>query len=100
MDLLGNNGVLVWLAIAGTNNDASIPIDSITRGHVLGNKATIGSVNSAHEDFTNGVDRLHRFEELWPGLTLRLITERLRPDEASRIAEAVGGGVKTVVEFA
>jgi threonine dehydrogenase-like Zn-dependent dehydrogenase len=99
MDLLGNNGVLVWLAVVGTQGEAPVPVDSIMRGHVLGNKVTVGSVNSAFEDFSNGVGRLRRFEELWPGLTHRLITARLRPDDASRIAEAVGDGVKTVVEF-
>ena len=100
MDVLGNNGVLVWLAPTGANRELPIPADAIMRGHVLGNKVTVGSVNSAFEDFANGVARLRRFEELWPGLARRLITERLRPDDAPRIAEAVGDGVKTVVEFA
>jgi threonine dehydrogenase-like Zn-dependent dehydrogenase len=99
MDLLGGNGVLVWLAVVGTHGEAPVPVDSIMRGYVLGNKVTVGSVNSAFEDFSNGVARLRRFEELWPGLTHRLITERLRPDDAPRIADAVGDGVKTVVEF-
>jgi threonine dehydrogenase-like Zn-dependent dehydrogenase len=99
MDLLGNNGVLVWLGPGGANRELPLPVDSIMRGHVLGNKVTVGSVNSAFEDFSNGVARLGCFEALWPGMTRRLITERLRPDDAPRLAEAAGGGVKTVVEF-
>jgi glucose 1-dehydrogenase len=99
MELLGNNGVLVWLGVVSTSQLAPVAVDSILRGHVLGNKVTVGSVNSAFEDFSNGVASLGRFEALWPGLTERTITERLGLDDVARIAEAKGVGVKTVIEF-
>ena len=99
MDLLGNSGVLVWLSIVGDDDQSTLPFASILRGHVLGNKVTVGSVNSAHEDFTAGAADLVRFETLWPGLTGSMITHRLRVDEATRIGELLDGGVKTVIEF-
>jgi threonine dehydrogenase-like Zn-dependent dehydrogenase len=98
MTVLGNNGVLVLLSITGGASEAPEPIDAINRGIVLGNKVVVGSVNAAHEDFTNGVEHLARFDQLWPGLTGRLITDRLRGfDDAARIGEK--GGIKTVIEF-
>ncbi len=99
MDLLGNGGVLVWLSIVGGDDQAPLPISSILRGHVLGNKVTVGSVNSAHEDFTVGVADLGRFETLWPGLAETLITHRLRIIDATSIGAAIAGSVKTVIEF-
>lgn len=99
MDLLGNSGVLVWLSIIGGDDQSPLPYASILRGHVLGNKVTVGSVNSAHEDFTAGAADLVRFEALWPGLTGSMITHRLRIDEAMRIGEVIKGSVKTVIEF-
>jgi len=99
MDLLGNSGVLVWLSIIGGDDQSPLPFASILRGHVLGNKVTVGSVNSGLEDFTAGVADLATFERLWPGLTESMITHRLTLDEASHIGEAVIGSVKTVIEF-
>ena len=82
MDLLGNNGVLVWLSIIGGDDRSPLPYSSILRGHVLGNKVTVGSVNSAHEDFTLGVADLGTFELLWPGLAETMITHRLHLDRS------------------
>ena len=102
MDLLGNNGVLVWLSIIGGDDLSPLPYSSILRGHVLGNKVTVGSVNSAHEDFTLGVADLGKFELLWPGLTETMITHRLHLEEATEvgIGHVIPGSVKTVIDFA
>jgi len=102
MDLLGNNGVLVWLSIIGGDDLSPLPYSSILRGHVLGNKVTVGSVNSAYEDFTLGVADLGKFDLLWPKLTETMITHRLNLDEASEIGigHVIPGSVKTVIDFA
>jgi threonine dehydrogenase-like Zn-dependent dehydrogenase len=101
MNLLGNNGVLVWLSIIGGDDASPLPYASILRGHVLGNKVTVGSVNSSHEDFTLGVADLGSFEHLWPGLTEKLITHRLHLDEAAEIGigHVIEGSVKAVIDF-
>lgn len=102
MDLLGNNGVLVWLSIIGGDDRSPLPYSSILRGHVLGNKVTVGSVNSAHEDFTLGVADLGTFERLWPGLAETMITHRLHLAEAAEvgIGHVIPGSIKTVIDFA
>ena len=100
MEALGSNGVLVLLSLTGGTHVAPIPTDAINRELVLGNKVMVGSVNSAHEDFTAGVADLGRFEQLWPGLTARLITHRLNGfADHARIAGEIDEGIKTVVEI-
>jgi threonine dehydrogenase-like Zn-dependent dehydrogenase len=100
MGLLGNNGVLVLLSITGGELQHHIPIDLINREFVLGNKVMVGCVNSALEDFHSGVTHLSRFEELWPGLTSTLITQRLPAFENPQIIrDASAGGIKAVLEF-
>ncbi len=99
MAALGANGVLVLLSITGQDAMTSVPLDAINRGFVLGNKVMIGSVNSAHEDFSSGVERLARFETLWPGLAGSLITHRLAGLDRAAAAIAERTGIKTVVEL-
>jgi threonine dehydrogenase-like Zn-dependent dehydrogenase len=99
MEVLGNDGVLVLLSLTGGDEQALVPIAAINREFVLGNKVLVGSVNSGREDFTQGLADLARFEELWPGLTARLITRRLAGLGAfEEIAGHGRGGIKTVIE--
>jgi len=91
---------MVLLSITGGQAVAPLPVDALNREIVLGNKVVVGSVNAAHEDFVHGVSDLARFETLWPGTTVRLITHRLRAfDDISSMAVAANDGIKTVVEF-
>lgn len=100
MEVLGNDGVLVLLSLTGGDDLTPVPAAVINRAFVLCNKVMVGSVNSVAEDFEQGLADLVRFEELWPGLTARLITRRLSGLAAY---EAIGkhsrGEVKTVIEL-
>jgi threonine dehydrogenase-like Zn-dependent dehydrogenase len=99
MEILGNNGVLILLAVTGDVAELSVPVAAITRGLLAGNKVVAGSVNSAREDFELGVEDLMRFETLWPGLAERLITRRLNGlSDYARILEKPAGDIKTVIE--
>ena len=101
MGVLGSNGVLVLLSNTGGDEVAPVPVARLNLGFVQGNKVLVGSVNAAHEDFTAGVADLGRFEELWPGLTARLITHRLNGfADVARIAGGIDEGIKAVIEFA
>lgn len=99
MEVIGNNGVLMLLSVTGGSTVKPIPIDAINRSLILGNKVVAGSVNSAKEDFEQGVVDLARCEQLWPGLTGRLITRRLNGlGDYARILEKPAGDIKTVIE--
>jgi glucose 1-dehydrogenase len=98
--LLGNNGVLVLLSITGGDRSSTLPLDRINFELVLGNKAVVGSANSSAADFRAAVADLQRFEELWPGLTSRLITQRLPNLEAAlSFLESTKDDIKAVVEL-
>jgi threonine dehydrogenase-like Zn-dependent dehydrogenase len=100
MGILGNNGVLVLVSLTPEHDDAEIPAGRLNRHMVAGNKVVVGTVNAGMVDFTNAVASLERFEELWPGLTERMITHRFTLDDD--LAQATGhlpGGIKSVIEF-
>jgi len=101
--VLGTNGVEVLLSITGDDRPIPLPADELNTGIVGGNKVVVGSVNAGAIDFVNAVDRLARFEELWPGLTEQMITNRLTfgPDiDLRQIIEKSPGEIKTTIEFA
>lgn len=103
MRILGNNGVQVLLSLTGGDHQISLPADKINTSLVIGNKTVVGSVNAGSIDFEHAVKSLDRFEELWSGLTERLITRRLNfgPDlDLSLITEKSSNEIKTVIEFA
>jgi threonine dehydrogenase-like Zn-dependent dehydrogenase len=100
MQVLGNNGVLVLLSVTTGHKTLEVAADQINTSLVLGNKVVVGSVNAGSVDFVNAVERLGRFEELWPGLTGRMITHRLTvDDDLTAIARKDEGVIKMVVEF-
>ena len=102
MRIIGNNGVEVLLSITGGDEPATLAANQMNASMVLGNKTVVGSVNAGSVDFENAVHSLDRFEELWPGLTERFITNRLAfgPDiDLRQIAEKSSNEIKTVIEF-
>jgi threonine dehydrogenase-like Zn-dependent dehydrogenase len=102
MRVLGNNGVEVLLSITGGDETADLRANQMNASMVLGNKTLVGSVNAGSIDFENAVRSLDRFEELWPGLTERFITNRLVFGEdldLRLIAEKSANEIKTVIEF-
>lgn len=100
MRILGNNGVLVLLSLTGGHKTLEVPADQINTSLVVGNKVVVGSVNAGTVDFVNAVERLGMFEELWPGLTTRMITHRLTVnDDLSAIEQKTDGVIKMVIEF-
>lgn len=100
MQILGNNGVLVLLSITTGHTPIDVSADQINTSLVVGNKVVVGCVNAGMVDFANAVERLRKFEELWPGLTVRMITHRLTTDDdLTAIEHKTEGVIKMVVEF-
>ena len=102
MRIIGNNGVEVLLSITGGDETAMLHANQMNASMVLGNKILVGSVNANAVDFENAVKSLDQFEQLWPGLTRRFITNCLvfGPDlDFQQIAEKSPNEIKTVIEF-
>ncbi len=91
---------MVLLSVTGGTRSAELPIDRINFEFVTGNKTMVGSVNSNIGDFRVAIDDLLQFEALWPGLTSRLITQRLTSlDEAVHLMENTRGAIKAIVDL-
>lgn len=100
MSILGANGVLVLLSLTGGSLLHEVDANGINTSIVAGNKTVVGSVNAGFEDFTNAVEHLGRFEELWPGLLSQLFTERIPFDgDVTTIVDKADKGIKTLIEF-
>ena len=100
MSILGANGVLVLLSLTGGELLHEVDANHLNTSIVAGNKTVVGSVNAGLEDFTNAVEHLGRFEELWPGLLSRMFTERIPFDgDVTTIVDKADKGIKTLIEF-
>ena len=98
MQVLGTNGVLCLMGITGGTRTISIPADRINLEMVLGNKVVFGSVNANRRYFELGVQHFGEFEEKWPGLLSRLITQRLPLDRFREGLERRREHIKVVLE--
>ena len=80
------------------------PADKINQGFVLGNKVMVGTVNSHHDDFAEGVQDMLRAEAFFPGWLERLVTKRIEGlaalDQIREHFRDDGGAIKAVVEVA
>lgn len=100
MSILGANGVLVLLSLTGGELLHEVDANHLNTTIVAGNKTVVGSVNAGLEDFTNAVEHLGRFEELWPGLLSQMFTERIPFDgDVTTIVDKADRGIKTLIEF-
>lgn len=100
MSILGANGVLVLLSLTGGEHLHEVDANHLNTSLVAGNKTVVGSVNAGLEDFTNAVEHLGRFEELWPGLLSQMFTERIPFDaDVTTIVDKADKDIKTLIEF-
>jgi glucose 1-dehydrogenase len=102
-DVLGRNGVLILASVTGGDRVTEAPIDHINQGFVLGNKVMVGTVNSHHDDFAEGVQDMLRAEAFYPGWLERLLTTRIEGLAAHRILanlKSDAGAIKAFVQVA
>ncbi|MFH0797818.1 MAG: glucose 1-dehydrogenase [Candidatus Woesearchaeota archaeon] len=99
MQQLNTNGVLCLTSITGGERKLCLPLEKINIDFVLGNKSIVGAVNASMKDYSEGKKHLHNFESLWPGVTKKLITRRVNPENYLAAFEKKPGDIKTVIEF-
>ena len=102
-DVLAPNGVLILASVTGGGRTAEVPADHINQGFVLGNKVMVGTVNSHHDDFEEGVQDLLRAEAFYPGWLERLLTTRIDGLDGTAILDFLGddrGAIKGYVQVA
>jgi threonine dehydrogenase-like Zn-dependent dehydrogenase len=74
MQLLGNNGVLVWTSVTGGRQHVEVPADKVNLDWVLGNKLLVGSVNANRDHFEMGIKDFALGEVMFPGVVQRILT--------------------------
>jgi glucose 1-dehydrogenase len=100
MQILAPNGVLCLLSVTGGLNTSQEPIDVINQALVLRNNVVLGSVNANPRHFKMGVDHFVLFEMKYPGVLLKLITNRLPWTDFHSWFSERGSGVKSTLEIA
>ena len=99
-DALGPNGVLVLASVTGGERTAEVPTDRINRAFVLQNKALVGTVNAAPEDFDAGVADLLLAERRQPGWLGRLKTTPIDGlDDPAAMLRALGEDETAIKAF-
>ncbi len=78
MEVLGNNGALVWVSVTGGSASTTVPTDKINLEWVLGNKLLLGSVNGNREHFEIGIRNLAQGELTFPGVIEQILTTPVR----------------------
>lgn len=96
---LATNGVLCLTSITGNKGTVPFPLEEINLDIVLGNKTIVGIVNANIIDYMQGIIDFAHFEQYWPGLTEKLITRRLKPEQYLEAFVKEQGDIKTVIEF-
>jgi threonine dehydrogenase-like Zn-dependent dehydrogenase len=74
MEYLNLNGVLIWSSITGGDATIEVPGDRINLEWVLGNKLLVGTVNGNWRHFEKGIADLALGEQMYPGVTQRILT--------------------------
>ena len=74
MQVLANNGAMVWHSITGSDRQIKVPTDQINIEWVLGNKLLLGSVNANRNHFELGIKELALGEVMYPGVIERILT--------------------------
>ncbi len=69
MEVLANNGALVWTSITGGSHEVTLDAARINLEWVLGNKLLVSSVNGNRRHFELGIQALSHGEHTYPGVT-------------------------------
>lgn len=96
---LGTNGVFIFTGVPGRREPVEIPTGDIMRNMVLKNQLVFGSVNAGPQAFSNAIDDLGAFKNLWPEVAPLLITHRLLMDDFETALLHPPAGIKKVVSI-
>ncbi len=99
MEILAPNGVLALLSLTGGSGTNVEPIERINQRLVLGNQVVFGSVNAHPRHFARGVEDFVTIEQNWPGVSNRLLTDRIPWQDYNTWFTQRGSGIKATLEI-
>jgi threonine dehydrogenase-like Zn-dependent dehydrogenase len=89
---LAPNGILVLTSVTSLPRPVEVDIAAWNQSFVLGNRAMVGTVNSAPADFATAVGDLARATTEHPGWLEALLTTRIEGLDRDAIARQLHGG--------
>lgn len=97
---LNRNGIFIFTS--GTNPERPYGIDSATTlQHLTSqNQVIVGTVNAGPHTFQSAIKHLGVFQQRWPAILSRLITERYPMERASEVLLQKPGGIKHIITIA
>jgi threonine dehydrogenase-like Zn-dependent dehydrogenase len=99
LNALAANGVCILSGFPPGAKQIEIGLDAIMRDLVLKNQVIFGAVNASRGAFAEAVQKLEQFMTVFPESVRKLITERVKLDDAPRLLSR-SGGIKQVVQLA
>ena len=96
---LGPNGVFIFTGVPGRKAPVPVDTDLLMRDLVLKNQLLFGTVNAPKVSFEAAIADLGKFEAAWPGVTGRLISNRIPLEKALEPLAGKIPGIKNVIEI-
>jgi glucose 1-dehydrogenase len=97
---LAPNGIYIFSGVpGGRGQPIEMNLDGIMRNLVLRNQVLLGTVNASRAAFDGSIRQLEQFMTLFPDAVRRLITQRVRLEDACELLRTPGG-IKQVVTMA
>lgn len=100
MDAVGPAGVVALTGVSARGRTLEVAADHLNLEMVLDNKVVFGTVNAGAAHYAAAARDLARFEELWPGVTQRVVSRRVPAESFDEALERRPDDVKTTIAFA
>jgi len=96
---LGMNAIFVFTGVPGHQEPMPVNTSTIMRDMVLRNQLVLGTVNASPQHFDNAIADLGKFDQQFPDVVRKLITNRFPIEEYD---QPIAGheGIKNVIEIA
>lgn len=98
LDLVTTNGIVLLNSVTSASHPVTLDSDKLNMRMVLGNMLVVGVVNANRRYFEMGVSAFEDFQERFPGVLERMLTQRVAlKDFNTKVFER--SGVKTTIEI-
>jgi threonine dehydrogenase-like Zn-dependent dehydrogenase len=98
LELVTTNGIVLLNSVTSAAHKVTLDADALNMRLVLGNMLAVGVVNANRKYFEMGVQAFGDFQERFPGILERMLTQRVPLNEFSSDV-FTRTGVKTTIEI-
>ncbi len=99
LELVTTNGIVVLNSVTSAQHKINLDAGALNLRMVLGNMLAVGVVNANRKYFEMGVTAFGDFQERFPGMLERMLTQRVALNDFSVDVLKERRGVKTTIEI-